>query len=402
MKGIETWIWIVGGILLTMLLIGISVNIIYNVNLQQEKNIAELEFSKIVSTVNSLCDSNVGQEATHKLKFPEIVEKIYASYDKSFDTSKTITKGIYLCMNSTELKCTKLDCALQFPLIKRKESLISFIDRISGKKVYYEYDINFVREEEGVIGSITLSFNETTTTIKPETQSRVFNFETLIEFHNNPILIRNNNLTVFLDITPWIEKNENLIKIMENICSAYGNKIGIIWEDSCVWRREILQDGSIWCPNQANVSVDENEIIRRLRSKGCKIEIILHDKKLFSSMLPNYDQIWLLRPGWCEVSTNEFSRSSMDFCINSIKWDNVEVREIAQYAKNGRNVVMFLDYSPNINLRVANAILSNFKFYAKIIDGKTSSGIATKIYESEITSGITNYPVSSAAIIKPG
>ncbi|MEM7816447.1 MAG: hypothetical protein QXZ20_00880, partial [Candidatus Aenigmatarchaeota archaeon] len=81
MKGIESWIWVIGGVVLAMILIGIALNIIYNINLQQDKNLADMEFSKIVSVINSLCGSNVGQGSEHKFKFPEIVEKIYASYN---------------------------------------------------------------------------------------------------------------------------------------------------------------------------------------------------------------------------------------------------------------------------------------------------------------------------------
>lgn len=150
MKGIESWIWIIGGLVLAMILIGVALNIIYSVSLQQDKNLAEMEFSKIVSVVNSLCDSNVGQEATHNFRFPEIVEKIYASYDKNFRNDSLETRGNNLCINFTELRCVKLDCAISFPLIKRKESLLTFVDRISGKRVFYEYNINFVRKEEGV------------------------------------------------------------------------------------------------------------------------------------------------------------------------------------------------------------------------------------------------------------
>ncbi|MEM5825779.1 MAG: hypothetical protein QXM64_00105 [Candidatus Aenigmatarchaeota archaeon] len=160
MKGIESWIWVIGGLVLAMILIGIALNVIYSISLQQDKNIADMEFSKIISVINSLCDSNVGQETTQSFRFPEIVEKIYASYDK-LPPNLSETKGNNLCMNFTELKCIKLDCSIIFPLIKRKEGLLTFIDRISGKRVYYEYKINFIRIEEGVVAKeVSISENQ--------------------------------------------------------------------------------------------------------------------------------------------------------------------------------------------------------------------------------------------------
>lgn len=393
MKGIESWIWIIGGLILAMILIGIALNIIYSISLQQDKNLAEMEFSKIVGVVNSLCDSNVGQEATHNFRFPEIVEKIYASYDKNFRNDSYGTKGNNLCINFSELRCVKLDCALSLPLIKRKENLLTFVDRIIGKRVFYEYSINFVRREEGVFARSTLT-HENQTTIEFPT---IYDFETLIEFNYNPILIRKNNVIIFLDITPWIEKDKNIIKILENICNSYGKRIAIFWEDSCVWNKKNLDDGSIWCPPQNEVDINNNEIIMKLREKGCSIDAILHEKSIMSHELQSYDQVWLLRPGWCEPT-----RSTMDFCINSIPWNYIEIREIKNYIENGGKLVVFLDYSPNINLKIANAILSNLNFYAKIIDGNPGRGKATKIYESNITRGIDNYEIFGVAIIRPG
>ncbi|MEM5870512.1 MAG: hypothetical protein QW758_00980 [Candidatus Aenigmatarchaeota archaeon] len=397
MKGIESWVWVIGGLVLAMILIGIALNVIYSISLQQDKNLADMEFSKIISVINSLCDSNVGQETTQSFRFPEIVEKIYASYDK-LPPNLSETKGNNLCMNFTELKCIKLDCSIIFPLIKRKEGLLTFIDRISGKRVYYEYKINFIRIEEGVVAKeVSISENQTTTIITPS----IYDFETLIEFNNNPILIRKNNAIIFLDATPFVEKDENLIKILEKICENYGNNIAIFWEDTCIWNKKILEDGSIWCPAQNEVKIEDNKIIRRLREKGCRIEIILHDKKIISYMLKDYDQIWLLRPGWCEISFGDFPRSTMDFCVNSVPWDFIEIREIKKYVEEGGKVVIFLDYLPNMNSKIANALLSNLKFHAKFVEGNVGSGKATKIYDSDITREISSYNIFGAAIIRP-
>ena len=395
-KGIATWIWVIGGIVIAMILVGISLNIIRDIYTREDINQAEQEFYRIISVINSLCDSNVGEKTTLTFKFPEIVEKIYASYTSSYQNEET-TRGNVICMNASELKCVKLDCYTEFPLIKRKESLSSLIDQILGKRSYYEKKISFSRVEEGVIARALESEGNVTI----DNRTRVFDLTILVEFNNNVIVGQKNNTIIFADITAWIKGEDNLIKMLENLCNRFGKNIGVIWEDSCVWNSTITADGSIWCPSQNEVNINENKVIQELRKKGCRIETILHEAQISLNLLKSYDQVWLLRPGWCEFGegTDSASRASMNICSRSLKWNSLEIREMKRYIDNNGKIVIFLDYSPSLPSRVPNAIFSDLGINIKMINGMTGSG-ECKIYPNELTDGVQRYYVWSGALIR--
>ncbi len=148
-KSISTWIWVIGSFIVAMLLLGIATNIIGNVAMENHKRKAMDEFYKMVGIINSLCDSNEGQSYEAIFKFPDIVEKIYSSRSSTY-RGDNITYGNHLCINYTRLECVKLDCLTKFYVVRKKEGLMSIVDRIFGNRNYYEYQIRFVRTSDGV------------------------------------------------------------------------------------------------------------------------------------------------------------------------------------------------------------------------------------------------------------
>jgi hypothetical protein len=149
-KSISTWIWVIGSFVIAMLLLGIATNIIGNIAMENHKRKAMDEFYKMVGIINSLCDSNEGQSYEALFKFPDIVEKIYSSMSLDYK-GDNITYGNYLCINYTKLECKKLDCLTKFYVVRKKEGLMSIVDKILGNRNYYEYKIRFERVEEGVL-----------------------------------------------------------------------------------------------------------------------------------------------------------------------------------------------------------------------------------------------------------
>lgn len=390
MKAISTWIWVVGGVVIAIVLLGLVLNIISNLTMQQHEQAADAEFSKMISNVNALCDSNEGQSTFSTVRMPDIVNRIYATKGGEIQETER-TYGNYLCMNISKPTCKKLDCLVEMYRLERKETVIGLVDRLLGKRGYNEYELTFIRTRDGV--SI-LSKG-----MKP--REYLCNFSSLINYNKNPVLILEDNVLLVLDTTPLINgTDENFMKMLKNTGNYFGKRIGIIWEDSCVWNSTVTDDGSIYCPEQNNVNPDENPIIRDLRDNGYNIDIIFHDRKISSATLSNYNQIWLIRPGWCEFSLGNASRITQQYCINASVWSYIEIRDIKDYTKNGGGVVIFADYSPNLPERVVNTLLEYLDINVILIEGYLDGEYTTEIINHEITQGITKYPLHGVGKVR--
>jgi len=391
-KAVSTWIWVVGSFIIAMLLLGIATNVIGNMAMENHKRNVEDEFYKMIGIINSLCDSNEGQSYEANLKFPDIVDKIYSSRSSEY-VEKEITYGNYLCINYTRLECKKLDCLTKVYVIGKKENLLGIVDKLTGNRNYYNYSVRFTRVSSGVL--IT---SEETKNISRNIAEKYFcNFNPLVKIGEDPVVILDKNFLLFLDTTPFINKDPNMVKILENVGDYFGKKIGIIWEDTCSWNSTVLSDGSILCPDE--IIIDNDEIIKNLRSKGYDVETILHSRKLTLSTFNNYDQIWLIRPGWCEKVEKDTPRSIQPYCSKSIKWDNLEISEIKKYAQSRGKVVIFADYSNSMPNRVVNSLLSNLNTEFYIVDGISKSG-SISLTSHDITKGISSYPIAAVARIE--
>ncbi|MCK4429624.1 MAG: BNR-4 repeat-containing protein, partial [Candidatus Aenigmarchaeota archaeon] len=225
----------------------------------------------------------------------------------------------------------------------------------------------------------------------------------LINYRGVPVLILRNRIITLTDTTPMMDPvntDPNFMKLLENIGNYFRGGILIIWEDSCIWNTTFTSQGSLYCSNQSSVKPEDNLIIKNLQSKGYDVDIAFHNKEINMTLLNEYNQVWLFRPGWCELSYDKFSRASQPYCSSSIRWSNNELECLKDYAGGSGRLVIFADYSPNLPKRVVNTLFDYLDFDFLLINGFEKGVYTTDIVDHELTKGINRYPVRAVGVVK--
>ncbi len=151
MKGISTWIWVIGGIIIGVILVSSFFNVYVNLILERHKQNSIEAFEDIVSTVNTLCAMNEGQKILKTLYFSDIVDGIYAYSDEGIVRIGDKTYGDYICMNITnDIQCELLDCKSEMIFISNEGTLLSLVDKLMGRHGYREHKLEFSRTGDGV------------------------------------------------------------------------------------------------------------------------------------------------------------------------------------------------------------------------------------------------------------
>lgn len=190
----------------------------------------------------------------------------------------------------------------------------------------------------------------------------------LISCDNNPLLIKYGSIIIFGDLTPLIKSNEEFFKLLNNIAKFFsGEKILIVWED-------------------------ENSNPDKIDLNGFDVKKIRHTNAIEDF---NYDQIWLIRPGWCELRKNEF------FCLNTKEWSSEEIDSIKDFVNKGGKLFILTDYGTTVkgmsDTDVINSILKSNNANFEQFSGYECKSSKLKITRHEITEDISQFLVEAVA-----
>jgi hypothetical protein len=174
----ETWIFVVGGIIATVIAFTIAYNLISSfIELSQKQN-ALTHFSNFYSDVRVICIEDINNYLERKFSIPSSVRVVYATSDtvnllpKVVDLIKSQqnSSGQNIClqfMNEQSLRCqpespSKLPCNIKMPYLgtlPESEDIWAKVSKILGRSTAKEYDL-FIQKTGG--NETTISFYKET------------------------------------------------------------------------------------------------------------------------------------------------------------------------------------------------------------------------------------------------
>lgn len=160
MKKGFAWNWMISGLIIGLLVIGIFISMLGNVFKESARRDANKQFSDIYAQANTLCSAHTGEGEFHEVIIPDIVEAIYVSpskkrYPENIDEkvkNHETAVGRYLCMKLREekQKCRLLECDIEMSYFGHKKTVLSLADKILKRASYTVYPVDFERLELGV------------------------------------------------------------------------------------------------------------------------------------------------------------------------------------------------------------------------------------------------------------
>ena len=170
MKGIASWIWVIGSVLFSLILL-FAGYVLISGHLQTGTDRLVLgEVSNLKVELDRVCVSEgIGAVRTYEISLPESVKAVYAArseYSPPPDKVSVLVSnresgaGDYLCFqlssneNNLPKKCWKFSCNLNFTYIgtpTMKKTITSEIAKILGNTPVYTYNLHILKTGEHAI-----------------------------------------------------------------------------------------------------------------------------------------------------------------------------------------------------------------------------------------------------------
>ncbi|MBI2675072.1 MAG: M28 family peptidase [Candidatus Aenigmarchaeota archaeon] len=161
------------------------------------------------------------------------------------------------------------------------------------------------------------------------------------------IFFKNNSIVLFGDSTGWSKGDPGFIQMMKNIADYFGGEIAVMWED------------------EKRTNPDKIGPIRQLVVDELSAKVFNHSKFIDEIDLSRFQQLWLIRPGWCDGL-----RVGDEYigCNSSVIWRDAEFEVIESFVKKGGKVFIMTDAGGELKkesefmpTRVVNSMLSRLK-----------------------------------------
>jgi len=151
------------------------------------------------------------------------------------------------------------------------------------------------------------------------------------------------NLIVLTDLSPITECcSEGTLAFFNNVAKYFGGtEILVIWES----------DSSN--PQLTN----KEQLTEMLTSEGFNITSFKHTDTITAKQLYGYDQVWILRPGWCA--------SGIEVCSGFKQWNDNDIKAIKDFSSREGKIFLITDWDPTYSYEVPNSILSSLGFNSK-------------------------------------
>ncbi|MBL7170220.1 MAG: hypothetical protein ISS48_04330 [Candidatus Aenigmarchaeota archaeon] len=163
MKGLSTWIWVIGGVLIAFIVFSFFLKVFSDMTIEKHRQSTMESFDFLVSDINSFCGRFGLDQITKTVSFSELTSSLYSSGD-----------GNYLCINFRDnIECQPLACSVELTSDVEQKTLLTLINRISGRIGFSEYRITIYKVGDEVrmdvvgIEVTTTTVTSTTTTLAP-------------------------------------------------------------------------------------------------------------------------------------------------------------------------------------------------------------------------------------------
>jgi len=151
------------------------------------------------------------------------------------------------------------------------------------------------------------------------------------------------NLIVLTDLSPITDCcSEGTLTFVKNVANYFGgSEILIIWES----------DSSN--PQLTN----KKQLMSMLTLEGFNITSFKHTDTITARQLNMYDQVWILRPGWCVPG--------IEACTDFKPWNDNDIKAIKDFSSREGKIFLITDWDPTYSYEVPNSILSSLGFNSK-------------------------------------
>jgi hypothetical protein len=153
LKGVSTWIWIIGGIIISFVLFSLFLKVFSDMTIEKHRQSTMESFDMLVLDVNSFCKKPGLEYISSKNSFSDFTQNIYASDDGKYNTDADgFSHGTNLCVEfRNDIECKPLECDIYVKTGIESKNLDSLLESIGGKINFKEYEVSLEREETGEV-----------------------------------------------------------------------------------------------------------------------------------------------------------------------------------------------------------------------------------------------------------
>jgi hypothetical protein len=326
MKGdISTWIWVVGGLIIGVSVILFATTMASGFFKSYQENAMREKFLNLADRINAICSGGEGNTDYFKFVVSDVVRAVYPAknqFERPPDkvseliTNRETGEGNHICFSlfeKQEPSCRETNCPLEMEYIgtpSLKEDLFTLLAKIRGEYPVYTYNLVLEKSE----GRVWVAGEVQATKVALEG----LDVDVLAACDGNPVMVSalDRGLVVFGDATLWIKGNTEFAKLLVHIHGYLGKG-----------RTLVVYEGGDADPDS----------LPRIKSALEEFDsVMLKHAAPLSHMFQAYDQIWLVRPGWCE--------SEKEGCGGTMPWQPEEIRALGDFVGGGGKVFILTDY----------------------------------------------------------
>lgn len=333
---------------------------------ENKRSKALTAFNAIYSDAGTLCEAKEGESSFTRIKLPRTVESLYAADNKvppKFLEVKTekgrISFGHELCikLKGEPPRCEELECPIYINYLGREKTALSLADKILGKSGATEHGLDLKKSKCGIV--ITEESKPA-----PDLSACIISrcdFEILAGCSGtNPIIAQvGSNMLAMGDSNPFYSCcNANSRRFLSNVADEFGGSdILVIYEDKCIVSKPSRYNVTDCNPHLAKFDGLESS----LGSLGFNLDFRRRQTTADLADLNQYDQIWLLRPGWCQSQSKKGKRTGEPYCQGVEDWSQADFDKLERYLQQGGKLLLTSDLAKYKQLsypqRVPNRIL---------------------------------------------
>ncbi len=145
-----------GGLVVSFIIFSFFLKVISDLTIEKHKQNTIETLDLIVSDINSICETHTLGSISKMISLSDLVRVIYVSDTGDDNTENHVSSGNNICINFMDYSgCQTISCPIELTSHVKEETLISLIDRISGKFNYREYNLEILKEDGNVKVSIS-------------------------------------------------------------------------------------------------------------------------------------------------------------------------------------------------------------------------------------------------------
>lgn len=382
LKGMDTWMWVIGGIIIILICLTIFLNVFASMTKTTHAQNSLETFTVLVEDVNRLCTMQPSHSAENTMSLSTIVTELFAAGDEVYVSSNR-TQGDRLCINiSGTLTCEDMDCPVEVEAFIKENKLFGLLDTLRGNLEYREYSVDLIRTECGV--SILNSGSEPYCMCGTDMNTSIYH-----DYNGKqPVLFSNERSAVLADTYSWINATSNIGPLLENVAGFLGGKnILLIYEENLTNPLE----GPIL------------DVISLMGSSSYQFNLVKHTTRLSYTDYMDYDQVWLLTPGFCEMEARN--------CTDYVSWSRKETLDLLEAYQDGVGVFLITDSGvregifEELDLTLTNRLLNGLGYPVEqvnscVVNCMEGSAVNAALESSVLTENMDTLKINGLAVFE--